>query len=188
MDGMTRRRVRIVLLCEDTQQEAFARRFLKGMGWQTREMRIRKSPAARGSGEQWVRRQFPPELAEYRRRNARATSVLVAMLDADTVSLTARFDELREECAEKDLPFRQENERVAIIIPKRNIETWIHFLSGHEVNENAPYPKLQRERDCGPSVVELLRLCATTELPDNAPPSLAAACREYNERIAPAGR
>lgn len=55
---MSIRRVRIVLLCEDSQQEAFTRRFLEGMGWDTRELRIEKSPSAKGSAEQWVREGF----------------------------------------------------------------------------------------------------------------------------------
>jgi hypothetical protein len=55
MDGMSIRRVKIVLLCEDSQHEAFARRFLGGMGWNTREIRVEKSPSAGGSAEQWVR-------------------------------------------------------------------------------------------------------------------------------------
>ncbi len=62
---MSIRRVKIVLLCEDSQHEAFARRFLKGMGWNTRELRVEKSPSASGSAEQWVREEFPNELRIY---------------------------------------------------------------------------------------------------------------------------
>jgi hypothetical protein len=54
--------VKITLLCEDSQHGAFVRRFLKGMGWNTREIRVEKSPAATGSAEQWVREMFPKEL------------------------------------------------------------------------------------------------------------------------------
>jgi len=59
---MSSRRVQIVLLCEDSQHEAFVRRFLVGMGWETRGMRVEKSPSAGGSAEQWVRIRFPKEL------------------------------------------------------------------------------------------------------------------------------
>ncbi|MDM8549014.1 hypothetical protein QUF72_03005 [Desulfobacterales bacterium HSG2] len=41
--------------------KAFVRRFLKGMGWNTREMRVGKSPSKEGSAEQWVRENFPPD-------------------------------------------------------------------------------------------------------------------------------
>ena len=40
---MSKRRVQIVILCEDNQHEAFIRRFLKGMGWNNREFRVEKS-------------------------------------------------------------------------------------------------------------------------------------------------
>lgn len=65
---MNIRRVKIVLLCEDSQHEAFVRRFLKGMSWNTREIRVEKSPSAGGSAEQWVRENFPRELKIYRQR------------------------------------------------------------------------------------------------------------------------
>lgn len=80
---MSTRRVKIVLLCEDSQHEAFTRRFLKGVGWNIRELRVEKSPSASGSAEQWVREEFPNELRIYRQRKARAASALIAMIDAD---------------------------------------------------------------------------------------------------------
>lgn len=43
------RRVQLVLLCEDNQHEAFARRFLNAMGWETRAMRVEKAPGGRGA-------------------------------------------------------------------------------------------------------------------------------------------
>jgi hypothetical protein len=84
---MTNRRVKIVILCEDSQHEAFTRRFLKGMGWNTREIRVEKSPSGRGAGTQWVIVKFPEELAIYRKRSSQAASALIAMIDADNRSL-----------------------------------------------------------------------------------------------------
>ena len=57
---MSKRRVQIVILCEDNQHEAFIRRFLKGMGWNNREFRVEKSPSAEGAAEQYVKDRFPP--------------------------------------------------------------------------------------------------------------------------------
>ena len=45
---MSVRRAKLVLLCEDSQQEAFTRRFLEGMGWNTREIRVEKKPHGEG--------------------------------------------------------------------------------------------------------------------------------------------
>jgi len=127
---MSLRRVKITLLCEDSQHEAFARRFLQGMGWETREIRVEKSPGGAGSGEQWVRARFPKELRAYRERTKKAASVLLVMMDADTFEVKNRITFLEQICREEQLDFRSEDESVAIIVPKRNIETWIHYLNG----------------------------------------------------------
>lgn len=182
---MSIRRVKIVLLCEDSQHEAFTRRFLKGMGWNTRELRVEKSPSATGSAEQWVRETFPAELKVYRQRRQRAASALIAMIDADLKSIQDRINEFEEACNSQQVPFRAVDEAVAIAVPRRNIETWIHYLDGELVNEQDPYPKLDRERGCKPAVDNLVQLCKSSGLTPDAPPALAAACDEYNIRIKP---
>jgi len=180
---MSIRRVRIVLLCEDSQQEAFTRRFLEGMGWDTRELRVEKSPSAKGSAEQWVRERFPNELKVYRQRKPKAASGLIALIDADAKEVQDRIHEFKEVCQTKTVPFREDNEAVAIGVPKRNIETWIHYLNGRQVNETEAYEKLERQRFCQPAVTNLVKLCKTTGLAKDAPSSLAAACDEYRNRI-----
>ena len=182
---MSIRRVKIVLLCEDSQHEAFTRRFLKGMGWNTREIRVEKSPSPLGSAEQWVREKFPDELSVYRQRRQRAASALIAMIDADNRGVQDRINEFERACDSMQIAFRAADEAVAIAIPKRNIETWIHFLSGESVNEENVYPKLNRERGCKPAVDRLVQLCRSTGLTPDAPQALAAACDEYNTRIRP---
>ena len=180
---MSMRRVKIVLLCEDNQHEAFTRRFLKGMGWNTRELRVEKSPSAGGSAEQWVRKKFPDELKVYRERRHRAASALIAMIDADTNDVQDRINEFERACNLVQIAFRSADEAVAIAVPKRNIETWIHFLSGESVNEDDDYPKLNKERGCKPAVDRLVHLCRSTGLTSNAPQALVMACEEYNNRI-----
>ncbi len=182
---MSMRRVRIVLLCEDSQHEAFVRRFLEGMGWNTRELRVEKSPTATGAAEQWVKRRFPDELRIYRQRRQRAASGLIAIIDADTVDVRDRISEFEVACNSRQIPFRIHDEAVAIGIPKRNIETWIRYLNGRAVNETDSYPKLDRERGCKLAVDSLVRLCRSVGLPNGAPPSLVSACEEYRDRIRP---
>jgi hypothetical protein len=147
---MSMRRVKIVLLCEDSQHEAFVRRFLRGMGWNTRELRVEKSSS--GSGEQWVRERFPDELRIYRKRRPKAASALIAMIDADGKGVQDRLSEFEKSCNSRQVEFRRDDEAVAIAVPKRNIETWIHYLRGHPVNEEDEYPKLDMERGCRPAV------------------------------------
>ena len=182
---MSIRRVKIVLLCEDSQHEAFIRRFLNGMGWNTREIRVEKSPSATGSAEEWVRENFPRELMIYRNRRHRAASALITMIDADNKSVQNRIDALETSCEANKIKFRSQKEAVAIAVPKRNIETWIHYLNGDQVNEQDHYQKLKRERECGPMVDSLVELCHSTGLENDAPSALALACDEYTNRIMP---
>lgn len=182
---MSIRRVKIVLFCEDSQHEAFIRRFLKGMGWNTREIRVEKSPSPLGSAEQWVRENFPHELMAYRQRRQRAASALIAMIDADSRNVQDRINEFEEACNSMAIAFRASEEAVAIAVPKRNIETWVHYLNGKPVNEQDAYPKLERERECKPAVDHLVELCHLTGLNADAPQALAFACDEYNNRIIP---
>ena len=74
---------------------------------------------------------------------------------------------------------RQSNERIGIFVPKRNIETWIHYLMGVEVDEerDKPYPKLKKQGDCKPQVIQFAQDC--NQPPEQkAPPSLKTACTE----------
>lgn len=180
---MSKRRVMMVLLCEDAQHEAFARRFLKGMGWNTRQMRVEKSPTGKDSAEQWVRCRFPVELHAYRKRSSQATTVLVTIIDGDLAGYDRRITEPQRECQVQNVSFRTHDEHVAIIVPCRNIETWIQYLQGEKVNENDSYSKLARERDCRGPVKHLTLLCKQRELPDEAPSSMKQACNEYHGRV-----
>ncbi|MDM8549712.1 hypothetical protein QUF72_06535 [Desulfobacterales bacterium HSG2] len=182
---MSLRRVKIVLLCEDSQHEAFVRRFLKGMGWNTREMRVEKSPSKEGSAEQWVRENFPRELKIYRQRRQKAASALIAMIDADNKEVQERIDEFKTACNLQQMPFRTDDEEVALVVPRRNIETWIYFLDGNKVNEQEVYPKLDRERRCKSAVKNLVRFCKSAGLVQDAPHALTSACDEYRTRIRP---
>lgn len=58
---MSQRRVQIVILCEDRQQEVFARHFLKKRGF-TGRVDPKICPSGSQSGEQYVRTEYPKEL------------------------------------------------------------------------------------------------------------------------------
>src|SRR4051794_23033549 len=96
--GAMSRRVQLVLLCEDKQHEAFARRFLNAMGWETRAMRVEKAPGGRGAGEQFVRERFPLELKAHRIRPV--SQALVVLVDGDREGSVARRQRLEQACRE----------------------------------------------------------------------------------------
>lgn len=107
------------------------------------------------------------------------------LIDADAKEVRDRINEFKGVCKTQNVPFREDNEAVAVGVPRRNIEAWIHYLNGERVDEEKPYEKLERQRLCQPAVTNLVKLCKTTGLAKNAPPSLAAACDEYRQRIVP---
>ncbi|MBX9788740.1 MAG: hypothetical protein K2Y37_07470 [Pirellulales bacterium] len=173
------RNVQVVILCEDRQHEAFARRFLDRMGIGARLLRVSKSPQGRGSAEQFVGEQFAKELEYYRARSHRVEQALVVKVDAD------RFDVAERVSRVEGHSTRRDGERVAIFVPARNIETWLSYLDGQSVDETNSYPRLRRESDCRKHVDVLIGMCQRQQLRQPAPPSLEAACKEYLARLMP---
>lgn len=169
-------RIRAVILCEDRQQEVFARAFLEKCG--ITPLRVRIGPPGKGAGEQYVRANYPQEVQAFRSNfPAQPNTCLVVLTDADVLEVGQRLNTLEAELKKSGLPTRRAKERIGVFIPKRNIETWIHFLMGKTVNEQDEYPKFAQERICKP-FVEDLAVNRNNPLPAAAPPSLRTACDE----------
>jgi hypothetical protein len=181
---MSQRRVQIVILCEDRQQEVFARYFLKKRGF-TGLFRANICPEGSQAGEQYVRTHYPEEVKAYRQKRNRVSIGLVVLIDADTGTLEARLNELASVLDEDEQKNREPNEAIAIFVPKRNIETWIHYLQGETVNEEDAYAKFEKnEAVCKTAVEDLADRCYSQSLPEDAPRSLQAACGEL-QRLLP---
>jgi hypothetical protein len=177
------RRALCIVLCEDTQHDVFARRFLEREGYETRDIRVVKAPGGLGAAEQFVRRRFPEELTAYR---SRPNQLLVVLIDGDNVGVEERKRELARACREASVQERTGSERVVILVPTWNIETWFAYLDGQEVVEGrSNYPRLPRERNCKRHVDILAGMCKQRRLRVPVPPSLEAACSEYRARINP---
>jgi hypothetical protein len=170
----------IVVLCEDRQQEVFARHFLVNCGINRHRIYPKVAPKGEGSGEHYVRRRYPQEVHAYRTHCNRINIALVVLLDADTRSLDERHKQLDGELERAGFDRRQSGEKIGVFIPKRNIDTWVHYLQGEPVNEVEAYSKFEgNEGICKPLVAELARN-RTSSLPEDAPSSLKAACEELH--------
>ena len=181
---MSKRRVQIVILCEDLQQFVFARYFLKKRGF-TGIVRAKICPPGSQAGEQYVRTEYPKEVKAYRQNRNRMVIGLVVLIDADTGTLEARLNELASALDKDEQEKRGSNEAIAIFVPKRNIETWIHYLQGETVNEEDAYAKFENnEAVCKTAVEDLAARCYSQSLPEEAPRSLQAACGEL-QRLLP---
>ena len=174
--------VDLVLLCEDRQHAAFARRFLEKRGWNRKRLRAIISPGGSGSGEQFAREHFPGELQRLRRRAA--SGMLVVMIDGDASGPAARKKALDEACQTHGVEPRRPDEAVAAFVPTWRIETWLAYLEGSDVDEKDRYAKkLPRQRACRPHVAELVKMCEQRKLREPVPPSLQDACEEFNTRL-----
>jgi len=180
---MTGRRVQLVLLCEDRQQEAFLRRFFQAAGLGRRVLRVERcSTGGQGAAEQWVRSRYAPEVRGLRSAASVARALVVA-IDADTAGVQERERQLTAALKDEGLRARKPGERILHIIPERNIETWLRYLQGNDVDTATAYPRLPRERDCAPLVTDLKAMCDSGALRKPAPPSLERACKEYRARL-----
>jgi hypothetical protein len=178
------RGTRLVLLCEDLQQEVFARHYFMSRGFDRREIRSRIGLSGQGAGEQFVRENYPQEVKAYRSRSAYQAICLVIVIDADVLTVTQRVEQLDQALQGSQQHRRQIGEKIAVFVPKRNIETWIHFLRGEVVDEVTVYSKLAQEGECKQDVRRLARDICPAGVPSEAPLSLHAACEEV-ARILP---
>ncbi len=136
------------------------------------------------SGEQYVRTQYPVEVKAYRQNKNRVSIGLVVLIDADTGTLQERLNQLASVLGVNDQKKRESHEASAIFVPKRNIETWIHYLQGETVNEEDAYAKFEKnEAVCKTNVENLADRCYSQNLPEDAPQSLQAACGELQRLL-----
>lgn len=169
---MSRSRIPVTVVCEDKQQAAFVRRFFK-----KRNIRIYTvTNTSGGAGDQFVRESYPKQLDAVRTQGGG----LVAMIDGDRYDLGERHKQMDEACTQTGIAPRAPGDNVAVLVPRRNIETWFAYLEGEEVDETTEYPKLGFERECRRHVDALWEMCSKDQklrLP--SPVSLQAACEEY---------
>lgn len=171
-------RVHITLLCEDSQTDAFVRRFLKRRNFRRHDVTTLPLPAGTQSGEQWVRTRYPRELKAIR---GRQRDYLVVVTDADAGPTDARRAQLDAECEQQRIPRRGDDDPVLVVVPRRNIETWLAYLDGTRVDEVTSYPRLQHEGDCSAHANRFHAMCQVQRLDEPAPPSLREACEEYRK-------
>jgi hypothetical protein len=101
-----------------------------------------------------VRKQFVQEVSAYRARHAQTALILV--IDADTNSVLQRLNQLDQELQAVGKASVSKSERIAQLVPKRNIETWILCLNGTIVDEDSDYKTANKPWN------ELIRSAAIT--------------------------
>jgi hypothetical protein len=93
----------------------------------------------RGSAFTFVVNNFPIQVNAYRLARARMQTWLIAIVDADTSTIAQRIGEMDRGLTQSQEPrvraMRIQDEAIARLIPRRNIETWILALNSTAINE-----------------------------------------------------
>ncbi|RKH47218.1 hypothetical protein [Corallococcus sicarius] len=175
---------RYVVLCEDLQSSVFISRALKQLGVKQHQIRIEPLPSSTegGAGEQYVRKHTPAQVKAHRSLQARVRTALIIHIDADPAnSVQDRRQQLDAALKEQGQSPVTASERIARLVPKRNIETWIHFyLDGPPVDEAQAYAKYTgNERACAPAAESFAQDAAGNVQPPQAPGSLLLGLDEF---------
>lgn len=187
---MTAHPSQVILLCEDDAHAQVVRSYMKKCGFNTERCLVEKiaSRMVHGGGLKWVREVFAHELTACRQRHqAFSKTLLVVVADAD------KDKDVNQQGLEVDNRRREFGNEIAftpadplvLLIPRRNIETWIHFalLPDEPIDETVDY-KVARKLDkadyrtAGRQIHEWAH-SQTQQLPANMPPSLVSGLGDW---------
>ena len=170
----------VIVLAEDRMTQDFVRGYLHKLSYSNHDIRFEDvSAGKRGAGEQWVRDRYVATIAAYRHRAKKASTMAVIVVDADTKTVEQRLSQLAKALHPNAV---KPEEKIAHLVPKHSIETWILCLSGTEVDEDTRYkktsgnPQPSQARLAAPIFFDWSRPNAT--IPETCIPSLQRACAE----------
>lgn len=182
----------VTILCEDIDQERFIRKYLICRGLDERKIKDYGNPKGRKieNNNALVVKHYPDIVKSYRRRKHRNIAVVV-MIDADEDSLYDKMRSLNialdETAGTLNKDPRLDNEKVAIFVPARNIETWFYYinsdLSSQECDEITDYKDETMSSEERIKLAESSAKRLATEICPHgidkiALPSLRYACKE----------
>lgn len=166
----------IVLLCEDEMHARLLRAYFRQCNIPTGIVRaLVASKLTQGGNDVLVIRMFPDELQRCRLRAKKARSLLVVVLDADEAEVVDRRRQLAPS------PPLTNDDPVVILIPKRNVETWIRAALHEPVNELSDYKNPVPAKDEVRVAAKTIHGWArnTPAPPSSLPPSLRDALPEW---------
>ena len=170
--------IQVVRLCEDNQHFHFARKYLEHMGVNRRKIHSKTAPLGQGSGAQYVIDNYANELQVHRSKNYQKNIALVVLLDEDTLGVKNRLDALENAVKNANLQPRQKDEKVALFVPVRNIETWLYYAETQQPVDDKEDYKKHISITPGEAAKKLAEDICPNGLPNNAPSSLHDACLE----------
>lgn len=137
---MSSRVSQAVLVCEDQEHQRLVLAFLKQCGVRSPSRILTSKVASQlmeGGNVGWVMDEFPNELRAFRKRQqTKAETLLIVMVDADKGSVEDRLKEFKEHAEQAGQVPVGSKESVALLVPKRHVETWIRALLNETVTED----------------------------------------------------
>jgi hypothetical protein len=174
-----------IILAEDAAQQNLVRRYLERCGHPS-PFRLAPLPAKGpgGSGEKYVREQYPREVQACRSiLGRRAAALLVVVVDADMETTQWRTAQLADALQAAGMRVRGNDEPIIVLVPKRHVETWIRALLGDQVDEvtdyTQPTPTPKEIKDAAGELHRWTRPGASAAV--TSPPSLTASLPEWRK-------
>jgi hypothetical protein len=180
---------KFTILCEDIDQDRFIRQYLICRGVHKRD--INNYPKVQGkkieNNNASILQHYPELIKSYRSKKYQDLAIVI-MIDADDRSVDDRIRSLNialdESAGKLNRELRQPDEKIAIFVPARNIETWFSYINGNlDCNETTDYKDLSMEtgeriKFAQNAAIKLATEICPQGLDDNAPDSLKRACQE----------
>ena len=168
-----------IVLCEDAQSQTFIVSFLRQFNINTRKIRLINYPCGKGCGSAFVRKEYPNEVRILKATNYLKT-VLVVCVDADNLEVGQRKQMMEKEVIKVIPNWSREQEPIILWVPKREIETWISFLSGESVDETTDLKHSGNPVSCKNVAKKFAEYCQDlTEPCKDLLPSMVEAKKEY---------
>jgi hypothetical protein len=176
---MSNSNAQVCILCEDAKTFNFARKYLNLLGFDSRNIIPKHNPKGRsvGCGYDFVKNNYPKEVDAFHQKN-RLSYILVVIIDNDTKN---HINDLYNQYKPKL------NERILILSPNRNIESWFHYIETLDITiedekngETTDYKKLYDQRKPTDFAKKLKKEICDKGLPENVPSSLYHACKELS--------
>lgn len=169
----------VIVLSEDKMQQQLVNRYLRRRGFSHHEIRVQAPPVGQSQNVTYVLEQYAIEVSTLRK--AAASHALIVVIDADENTVEARKAQLDAALREAGKDLRADSELIAIVVPRRNIETWVWYLENNTVDEQTDYKNhpVRSHHDLGTAKVQFADYIITGQEPfPGCPPSLQDARSE----------
>lgn len=132
----------IIVLAEDVRQRKIIHRYLtKKRGYSPRCIREVRPEVLQGetAGLTFLRAHYARQVQALRAFLPKRATILIVVADADDETVEERIADLDNRLRLAGYAARRSEEPILLIIPRRNVETWMHFLEGNSVDETTDY-------------------------------------------------